>query len=76
MIQNCKNCNTVLEGKYCHNCGQKQMLPEDKKLGHLLMEFFHFLWHVDNKFFKTCDKIINERVNTKKENYFLQLGTT
>ncbi|MNK22434.1 hypothetical protein D3C87_407110 [compost metagenome] len=36
MSQNCKNCTTSLEGKYCHSCGQS---ADTHKLN------FHYMWH-------------------------------
>lgn len=58
MTKNCKNCGTLLHGKHCFNCGQKTILPEDKKLHHLVSEFFHHLTHLDGKFLTTLKKIL------------------
>ena len=58
MTKNCKNCGTVLHGKYCYACGQKIILPEDKKLHHLVTEFFHHFTHLDSKFLITLKKIL------------------
>ncbi len=57
MISNCKNCGTALQGNYCHICGQKLMRPGDKKLRHLVIEFFHHFTHLDSKFLKTLRNI-------------------
>jgi hypothetical protein len=58
MIKNRKNCGTVLHGKYCFNCGQKITLPGDKKLHHLVTEFFHHFTHLDGKFLITLRTIL------------------
>lgn len=47
-----------MHGKYCSNCGQKIILPEDKRLRHLVTEFFHHFTHLDGKFLKTLKKIL------------------
>lgn len=44
----CLNCRTLLIGKYCHICGQRDQnrrLP----LKSLLHDVFHDLWHLDHK---------------------------
>jgi hypothetical protein len=57
-MTSCKNCGLVLHGKYCHACGQKLILPEDKKLRHLVTEFFHHFTHLDSKFLTTLKNIL------------------
>ncbi|SKB49032.1 DUF3667 domain-containing protein [Daejeonella lutea] len=54
---NCKNCGNGLAGKYCHVCGQKNIIPEERTLGHLAHEFVHFFTHLDGKFVKTLKTI-------------------
>lgn len=56
--ENCKNCGTALQGKYCFKCGQKLILPADKKLKHLVVEFFHHFTHLDSKFLATLRNIL------------------
>ena len=58
MNKHCKNCGIILHGKYCYSCGQKIILPGDKKLSHLLTEFFHHFTHLDGKFLKTLRNIL------------------
>jgi hypothetical protein len=41
----CNNCNTVFEGNYCNNCGQKAGV-ERFTLKHLPGEFLHGFFHV------------------------------
>ena len=47
-----------MHGKYCSKCGQHVILPEDKKLSHLLSEFFHHFTHLDGKFLVTLRSIL------------------
>src|SRR5689334_15738493 len=58
MSDHCKNCNTVLRGKFCHVCGQKVAIKEEQTLNHLLREVLHFFTHIDSKFFKTLKNIL------------------
>jgi hypothetical protein len=58
MTINCKNCGTLLHGKHCFHCGQKIIRPEDKKLRHLVTEFFHHFTHLDGKFLGTLKRIL------------------
>jgi hypothetical protein len=43
----------VLQGKYCHACGQKRIKAEDKKLKHFLEEFFASLFFADGKILRS-----------------------
>lgn len=58
MNQLCKNCSTVLKGKFCHSCGQKMITINERTLKHLLEEFFHYFSHLDGKFIKTLKLVI------------------
>lgn len=46
----CKNCNTELQGKYCHACGQKMYSDHDRTITHFFEDAFHFLTHFEGKF--------------------------
>ncbi len=50
---NCLNCGLALEGKFCHNCGEKQINAKDKSLLFILGEFFSALTFFDNKLLRT-----------------------
>lgn len=58
MMYTCKNCNTELSGKFCHNCGQKRITPHERTLAKLFEEFFHYFSHLDSKFFKTLKNVL------------------
>lgn len=47
----CLNCDSILEGKYCHNCGLKVINPKDKSLAILVGDFFSALFLLESKFF-------------------------
>lgn len=53
----CKNCESILFGKFCSSCGQKIYTEKDKSLSNLIHEVFHFMTHFDGKLFNTL-KII------------------
>ncbi|GCC50808.1 DUF3667 domain-containing protein [Chryseotalea sanaruensis] len=50
--QHCLNCGTPLTGKYCGNCGQRD-LPARQNLGDLLINFISSFYSFESKFFKT-----------------------
>jgi len=54
---NCLNCGTEVIGKYCHNCGQENIEPEES-FWHLVSHFFNDFTHFDGKFFSTLKDII------------------
>jgi len=43
---NCKNCDAVIDSKFCPNCGQKAETHR-LTLGHIIHEFFHLLTHAE-----------------------------
>lgn len=48
----CENCQTSLQGVYCHVCGQSSHNP-NKHLGHAVEEVFESFWHLDGRIFRT-----------------------
>ncbi len=53
----CLNCNTDLDGRYCHVCGQENLEPEETAW-HLVTHFFNDITHFDGKFFSTLKCLI------------------
>ncbi|MBS0295722.1 MAG: DUF3667 domain-containing protein [Proteobacteria bacterium] len=53
----CANCETPVQGPYCHNCGQ---LAEGfhKSIGHLIVEGFESFFHFDGRLFQTLPKLV------------------
>lgn len=50
--KNCLNCNSIVQGRYCHNCGQENIEPKET-VWHLVSHFFQDITHFDGKFFST-----------------------
>ncbi|MBD1384968.1 DUF3667 domain-containing protein [Mucilaginibacter rigui] len=48
----CLNCGTVLQGKFCHNCGQEN-LEMKESFGHMLNHAISDYFHFDYQFFHT-----------------------
>jgi hypothetical protein len=53
----CANCETPIQGPYCHNCGQ---LAESfhRSIGHLLTEGFESFFHVDGRLLQTVPNLV------------------
>ncbi len=49
MAGTCANCGQILQGEYCHACGQKRVHDADRRLGHLLRQAFAVLSDVDGR---------------------------
>jgi hypothetical protein len=48
----CLNCGTTLEGKFCHHCGQENLQMKESfghMMNHAISDYFHF----DDQFFST-----------------------
>lgn len=54
----CLNCNTALEGRFCHVCGQENIPPKESTW-HLITHFFNDITHFDGKFFSTLKLLIS-----------------
>lgn len=48
----CENCGSVLQGHYCHVCGQHAHSPL-RNFGHAVEEVFESFWHLDGRIFRT-----------------------
>jgi len=54
---NCLNCGTILEGKFCHNCGQENLEIKEgfgHMMNHAISDYFHF----DHQFFHTLKPLL------------------
>ncbi|HEY4324902.1 MAG TPA: DUF3667 domain-containing protein [Mucilaginibacter sp.] len=49
---NCLNCGTTLDGKFCHNCGQEN-LEIKESFGHMMDHAVSDYFHFDHQFFQT-----------------------
>ena len=52
----CANCDTLLAGDYCHQCGQ--VAHVHRSLAHLLEELLHGVLHFDTKSWRTLPLLI------------------
>jgi Protein of unknown function (DUF3667) len=55
--KNCLNCNAVVQGRFCHICGQENIEPKET-LWHLISHFFKDITHFDGKFFSTIKYLL------------------
>lgn len=73
---NCLNCGTPLTGKFCSQCGQKD-LPRRQAVGDLSLNFISSFFSFESKFFKTFASLlfkpgilIREYNEGKRERYY------
>lgn len=73
--KHCKNCSELLQGRFCHNCGQKAK-TERITIGLLWHDLFHFFTHIESGFlfttlrmFTTPGTVIKEYVEGKRIRY-------
>lgn len=64
--KNCLNCNTVVQGRYCQNCGQENTEPHETFWG-MVNHFFSDITHFDGKFFKTIAILLSKPGFLSKE---------
>jgi hypothetical protein len=55
--KNCLNCGTLVQGKYCHVCGQENIEPKES-FWHLVLHFFNDITHFDGKFFHSLKYVL------------------
>lgn len=55
--KNCLNCGTTVYGRYCHVCGQENIVPKETFWG-MVIHFFYDITHFDSKFFDTVKDLI------------------
>ncbi|WP_428331304.1 DUF3667 domain-containing protein [Mucilaginibacter sp.] len=54
---NCLNCGTTLDGKFCHNCGQEN-LEIKESFGHMMNHAISDYFHFDHQFFHTLKPLL------------------
>ena len=57
-LLNCPECNTLLTGKYCHECGEKPPDAHDLTLKHFFHHGLHEFTHLDSKIFRTLRALV------------------
>lgn len=55
--KDCLNCGTLVHGRFCHACGQENIVPH-QSFGHLVKHFIYDLFHFDGKFFDTVRNLL------------------
>jgi Protein of unknown function (DUF3667) len=55
--KNCLNCNALVQGRFCHICGQENVEPKES-FWHLVSHFFQDITHFDGKFFSSLKLLI------------------
>lgn len=55
--KDCLNCGTIVQGKYCHNCGQENVEPKET-FWHMVTHFFYDITHFDSNFFTTVKDLL------------------
>jgi len=55
--KDCLNCGSTVHGKYCHVCGQENVLPKETFFG-MVTHFFYDITHFDGKFFTTLKDLL------------------
>lgn len=57
--QQCPNCGSAIDGKYCKNCGQKNA-EHKQTIGHLLFHFVSDIIHYDGRFIRTLKLLLTK----------------
>ncbi len=55
--KDCLNCGTIVQGKYCHVCGQENVVPKET-FWHMVTHFFYDITHFDSNFFTTVKDLL------------------
>ena len=55
--KDCLNCGTIVVGRYCHVCGQENVVPKET-FWHVVTHFFYDITHFDGKFFHSIKYLI------------------
>jgi hypothetical protein len=71
----CLNCGTELQGKWCHNCGQENLQIKES-FGHMIVHAVSDYFHFDHQFFHTLrpmflkpGKLTNEYMAGRRTQY-------
>jgi hypothetical protein len=55
--KDCLNCGATVFGKYCHICGQENVVPKET-FWSMLIHFFYDITHFDSKFFESVKVLV------------------
>ena len=54
----CPNCDTALQGRFCHACGQKRIEPEERRLSWFLGQLFKAVTMADGRFLGSLKRLL------------------
>ena len=54
----CLNCGAMVQGRYCHVCGQENTEPKET-FWHMVTHFFYDITHFDGSFFVTLKDLFS-----------------
>lgn len=54
----CPNCDTPLQGRYCHACGQKRIEPEERRLGWFMGQLVRTLTMADRRLLGSLGRLM------------------
>ena len=55
--KDCLNCGTIVQGRYCQQCGQENVVPKET-FWHMVTHFFYDITHFDTNFFHTIHHLV------------------
>ena len=55
--KDCLNCGAEVHGRYCHICGQENIVPHET-FWHMVKHFFYDITHFDSKFFDSLKFLV------------------
>ena len=55
--KDCLNCGAIVQGRYCQQCGQENVVPKET-FWHMVTHFFYDITHFDSNFFHTVHHLI------------------
>lgn len=55
--KDCLNCGEIVQGRYCQNCGQENVVPKETFL-HMVTHFFNDITHFDGSFFTSVKDLL------------------
>lgn len=64
--KNCLNCGAILVGRYCHVCGQENIIPK-QNFWSLCKHFVFDIFHFDGKFFDTLKYLFTKPAYVAKQ---------
>ncbi len=57
-LKTCPSCHSIVKGKYCGHCGEKQVTEKDFNIWHILSHGFSFFTHLDSKLYRTIKGLL------------------